>query len=396
MIQNLLRPGDVILTMGGEKFSKGIAWATRSGFSHAIQVVSPTRSFEADDEGVGYSEPLTTGAWYDGPAIHQWVIPLPDCTDARVLRHPTLATCDPRTLEVAINTIVAPWAGEDYSDYRRLMYPLDIGGRPKWWMRLSLTYYQWRDRRRSSGMFCSEVIARVFEALERDHGFADASLFITRRHADLVSPGLLAESRLQAVEGAVLFRDRLPPGHRIGDGLYTDRRTPTSLARSKKRIAEMMAAFKASVARKTAEATRAAEVANARLERFLSDSIRAAEELGTPRTLARLLELRDEMTALSREAEEQEHAATVAVEQTLRHQRAWIELEFTVRQARADGAEEALQVHPDVLDATEVRQSLTVERAAIEADRERARHAFDALRQKHALSPEDEAKPTKN
>jgi len=285
-----LRPGHVILTLGTEKFSSRITKVTKSTYSHVSLVVSGTEWFEADDDGVGFSTLLGMGGYWQGPAIRQRVIRLRGCSRAAVYAHPALAEFAPEEIESAIRDVVKPWEGEDYSDYRRLFNPLAVSGKPAWWVRLALKYYQWRDRRRPSGMFCSEVVGRVFEGLDRIDKFSGTALFSVPRRADLIHPGHFEASRLQPVASAVGYTRPLGDGIRIEwQPINLDRRFPTQMARQRREFAEILAGIDADHAKTHARLLEDSQLDGARREHEIRDLLATARNLHASRT-AQLLE----------------------------------------------------------------------------------------------------------
>jgi hypothetical protein len=390
VVQNSLRPGDVILTMGTGKFSDGIARATGSRFSHAILIIEAHRWFEADDDGVGFSEVLTCGGWHDGPGVHEWVTPLPGCADALVLRHPSLITRDPGSIRIALERIVTPWAGADYSDYRRLVHPLAVGGRPSWLVTIGLLITQLLDPREATGMFCSEVVARAFEAMVRDSAFADASLFRAPRRAELVAPGHLADSLLTPVSAAVLRADRLPADHRIGEGVNTDRRGPTKLARSRRITAALQARFDEAVAASIDEARRVTEAAHASVECELNEALATARRWDAANATGRLEKLGEAMKALALRDENSRRNRPADLEQAFEISLAWIELEFSIHATLVQAQEEllaTLEGRGITTRSDELRALIEDSRGIIARERDGRRKALDGIRREHGLPP---------
>ncbi len=228
----MLRPGDVILTLGTEKSSNSIAKTTNSQFSHASLVVSGDTWFEADEAGVGYSRNFDNSGWLERKKNFGPIIGLENCKRAVVLRHPALAELEAEAVENEIRKIVTQWDGLDYSDYRRLAKPLAISGKQSTWARFCLWLQQKKDPRSSDGLFCSEVVAKVFAHLESKFG-SETALFGATRNADYTHPGHLANSRLQVVSGAIEDPLNLPPSAQIkwNTPLGLGRRWPTENAR---------------------------------------------------------------------------------------------------------------------------------------------------------------------
>lgn len=274
----LLRPGDVVVCRGSAPIVPlGIAYATGSPYSHAFVVVSAWRWFEADAHGVGYSDTLGHTGWLNGPGVHEHVVAIPECRYAVVLRHPALRSAEPASVEAAITTIVEQWSGQDYSDFRRLFPSLMVSGKARWWVRSALRAQQWLTPREKDGMFCSEVVARTYEALAPT--FPNSELFSAPRKPELVHPGHLVASRLEAVERAVVDTARLEDGLAVErDGFEWDRRFSTKMARLR-RVSQMeIDAARQAMRAEAAERRAKAEVRNARIEHVMRASIQRAKE----------------------------------------------------------------------------------------------------------------------
>ncbi|MBI4660600.1 MAG: hypothetical protein HY735_17320 [Verrucomicrobia bacterium] len=385
LIEAKLQPGDVVLTLGNEKFSERIGWVTHGKYSHAILVVSKNKWFEADDEGVGYSSAWTLGAWPKGPGVvFQHLLALPACSHAQLFRHPALKGRAPEDIEKAIATIVKPWEGEDYSDFRRLFRPLEISGERSWWVKLALSYHQRMERRRASGMFCSEVVARVFEELERDHGFAGASLFDVHRDADRVHPGHLANSRLRPVDGAVLDSQKLSPGVKV-ELSYPDldRRLPARSARTFREAAEFSEWLEKTNARTNAETLESEKLRHSRIEHDIRRCIELTSKLNILKLETAFRALLDELKTIN--------------ERTVRHFRSqstniaefWhlsvedAELEFRVENTKVDMIQEVsgvLKLPVDKEDMAEKCESLKTQH-------DTKLRALDEFRRKHGINP---------
>lgn len=388
---NKLRPGDVILALGEEKFSKRIAFVTRASFSHAILVVSPGKWFEADDVGVGYTDTWASIAWlkYNGASLQ--LRGIPDCLSAQVFRHPALANRTPDEIEMAIEQIVAPWEGEDYSDYRRLFPPLEITGRPKWWVRLGLAYYQWRYGRRASGMFCSEVIARVFEQLE-EVGFQGASLFGVVRRADVVHPGHIAKSRLNLVEDAVVNSSQLPHSAVIEiDDFEWDRRSPTKLARMCRDFDEGMEEFNQGMKDLEAGLEKTNEKildiqaqCDARIEHHLREAIQLSRKWKTSKAEKVLNNLLDSLTTNSAQIKKYFEDKSSDSSNYLNLAEAQAELGFKTREAQVAMVKEHCSANP-AFATKEIQQDLEEQAEAISAGRKRASEVFGGYRRDHKI-----------
>jgi hypothetical protein len=381
-----LRPGDVILALGDEKFSEGIAFVTRARFSHAILVVSPGKWFEADDEGVGYTDTWASVAWLKYQGTSSQLRGIPNCRDAQVFRHPALANRKNDEIEAAIKQIVTPWEGEDYSDYRRLYFPLEIAGRPRWWVKLVLAYYQWRDRRRASGMFCLEVIARVFEQLEQ-MGFQGASLFSVFRRADLVHPGHIVKSRLNLVEGAVINSNCLPQNANIEiNNFKWDRRSSTKIARMGRDFDADMERFDQDMKRLEEDLQKVSEQTldtqaqcDAQIEHYLREAIEISRIWKTPKAEKALNDLLDSLAANAEKIKRHCESRTSNPIDYLDLAEAQAELGFKARETKADMVKEYSSINPDFA-TPKMRRTLEEQSKAISAGRDRARQIFGKFR----------------
>lgn len=377
-----LRPGDVILCMGGEKFSKLIANVTQSSFSHAILVVSENRWFEADDDGVGFSDAWALGGFIRGNKVYSRVAELPGYTNARVLRHPALSTHDPKEIESALIKTLQPWDGGDYSDFRRLAYPLEVTGKSSWWVRLGLAFYQWKERRRNPGMFCSEVVARAYEALATSLRLGTLSLFATTRRADMVAPGHLATSNLEAIKNIVFDVTTLPAGYQLErDIISLNRRHPTHTALR----ARWMDEVRAKLNEESAATLELLRQRHARLEYELRKAIDEAHYFHLPKVGDQCQALLLELTDLSRQVEEY-FQSDRKTDKSRELTDARIALRFKVREIRLLLLAEFLK--QEHCDQERIARIIGPKRKALEADRQEVRKKLNELRK--GDTPENE------
>lgn len=389
----MIRPGDVILTLGTDKFVEGIAYATKGKYSHSMLVASDYQLFEADDEGVGYSDTAGNGGILIGNGTFRRVLAMRDCVDVRVLSHPALKEKTSEEIEMAIAKIVKPWEGDAYSDYRRLFEPLKVSGRPLSWIKAVLAIYQWGERRGGPGMFCSEVVARVFEALECDHGFANASLFAAKRCASLVHPGHIAHSRLQTVTGAVGFSTGLPDGFKIKwDSLSWNRRNPTIWARQMKQIKDINYSILVASAKLREKSLSDHRLSAAQLEHEVRKLIETARELKALRAEARLNGLLVAMERLLLKMEKFYEEGRSDVVEYWQMSVSKSEIGWDVREAQVDLMEEYCQPGQPTYES--IKKVIAKERAEILRLRGPAMQSLkDALRQWQDHFPAEESSP---
>jgi hypothetical protein len=162
-----IRPGDVLLTNGGEKMSQWIDSSTgRKGYSHAALCVSSLMTYESDGELIGVRPlyplafNLQTGARYSlAPA---------NPIRAGVFRHPkmppmedTERTCE---FEDAYQSLMLETLGGDYAYLTRLTTLANTGSFKK---RFFNAYANWKDscgqEKKVCMSFCSELVAQFFK-----------------------------------------------------------------------------------------------------------------------------------------------------------------------------------------------------------------------------------------
>ena len=205
------------------------------------------------------------------------------CITAAVYRHPALEGRTPAATEAAIAQIVEPWQGEDYSDYRRLVRPLSITGRPRWWIRLALAYHQWRDKRRPSGMFCSEVIHQSSTRWNKTKAFRELRFLVWHATPHLFTPATSLKADCNR-STALIDRNRLPRGTSVEmDTIPWVRRSPTKWARVDRIFDEKMNGAEQDIERSNAATFQLAIESNARLEHRLRDLIETARRWRTPK-----------------------------------------------------------------------------------------------------------------
>lgn len=379
LVPDRLRAGDVILTLGDESFSENIASLTGGRFSHAILVASAKQWFEADDEGVGYSDLLWTGAWHQGPGGHGQVIALPHCRAVKVLRHPAMDSHAPAAIESAIKAIVEPWVGETYSDFRRLVKPLTVTSRPPWWVRLGLWWEQLKSGNAPSGKFCSEVVALVYQEFPK-HAIGDVALFVSPRAPVLVAPSHLDHSQLKEVPGCVLDAERLGAEHRFQLTFPDcDRRMTTRHARLFRGLDDVRQQLAEKTQKTRAETLEKDRLFRAQLEQWIARSIRSAARFKTPVSGKAMERLLSDLKAHAARMEDH-FARDGSNQEYFKLSQDQVELQFRVRDVRADMYEEAHRAGTIEVSPEEFEDNRRRERLGIQADRERARKKFEDFR----------------
>jgi hypothetical protein len=200
-----LLPGDVLLTRGTDTESKliskglfGISKGLFSGgrFSHAALLVSPSRIFESDGGIIG-SKVLNLLGWAtkDNRPVPLFEIPGGTPKEAAVYRHPDFHEVQGQFDKAYIEEMKDSF-GRGYSQYFRVVrlakLPGFLGMPAAWLTRLVERYGK---RNAVPGVFCSELVARIYHRLDLD-------LFGGSRNPDQVTPNDLARSKLLKVPEA--------------------------------------------------------------------------------------------------------------------------------------------------------------------------------------------------
>lgn len=208
LVEQALRPGDVILVRGRGPRSRLIAAATGGEFSH-VALWWPDQSSpgfgvlaEADGFGVGltYLPKLEVGG--------QILFPL-FADKARVLRHPGVAGLAPEAVTLASSGVASVDFHKPYSDLARLA---EVNGLPKRLRtpaRLMLSSVDaLRPKLGEGGAFCSEFIGLFYARLALPIFPNDQSL---QDPAKITPNDLTSRSSfLNAVDGAVLEDHMIP------------------------------------------------------------------------------------------------------------------------------------------------------------------------------------------
>lgn len=228
---DVVRPGDVLLSRGRDRFSWLIAIATGGLYSHAA-VFLPFRYsrgsldsadaadfgcidldstdlilVESDDHGVGKTF-LRQLSIKDGANVHPNLARLPDgYKTAILLRHPELARVDKGVIEQAVMIFNDTELLRHYSSWDRLAGPLRIPvPSVQRFIGQKLTNYLGEPTGPVlPGCFCSELVAKFFQQI-------DIPIFEKAISPENISPNDLRSrrSRLKVVPNAFLTARDIP------------------------------------------------------------------------------------------------------------------------------------------------------------------------------------------
>jgi hypothetical protein len=181
-----LRAGDIFLTQGPAKESRWIAALSNAAgeFSHAAVVIDPHHLFEADDDGVGATYLPGVSLEQEG-VVSRWIfVPYLPGTFA-VLRHTKLAAGNRQQVARRVLAACKQFEGTPFAKYAAMLEASRVTGLLRmllrWWLK-------WRDPRQASpldGLFCSQLVTKVYRAL-------GIELFDRDRVDHTVSPNMLA------------------------------------------------------------------------------------------------------------------------------------------------------------------------------------------------------------
>lgn len=214
--QDMIKPGDVLLTHGGQKISKIIAHADGGRFSHAALFVSPLDLFESNDMVAHASIECVGQTVIGGKKVYLAKLPHKP-VDAELFRHPDAKSISWDEFKRVYAKVLKEQWGYDYPPYERLIplakrYPAFVKWLAKWWVRIR---YKNNPQTSIPGDFCSQLVARFYARL-------NLQLFSDSREPDCVSPNGLATSSLVIVPGAIVrFGDIVnfnPQPSEIGGG----------------------------------------------------------------------------------------------------------------------------------------------------------------------------------
>jgi hypothetical protein len=201
----LVAPGDVLLHASLGISSFATQTMTRSKYSHARLAITGNYVFEALADGV-FPTPLPYEA-VDHNGAHALAVPLPKIRRAMLLRHRALRTrVETKRIAVLEEVLEAmsPFIGRPYSELVRLLgaasWPLGV--------RKFVASQIEKGRRlpeSERGVFCSELVVKVFESMELE-GFKRCGAPGT------ISPGDLKRNKqLEEVKGAVFKAESAAP-----------------------------------------------------------------------------------------------------------------------------------------------------------------------------------------
>ncbi len=193
-----LQPGDVLLTAQRSPVSWVVRLATRGLFSHAALVIDRALLFEVTRDGAGYT-PLSCARLEYSTDVHtvRQLHQLPSSvTRARVLRRDSFRAVTPERLKA----LVAPFLWTQYPDLPETTAVFDTpAARQAAAALLRLREHLGTAPPTNPGVFCSQLVAAVYEALE--------SPLISGMRAERFSPNRIARTDLADVPGAVTQPD---------------------------------------------------------------------------------------------------------------------------------------------------------------------------------------------
>jgi|SRR5215813_2371015 len=250
-----MKPGDVLLSHGGEPESHAIAMMSGGPFSHAAMWIDLFRTLESDGGLIGPKRTRHLGyAKLDGEHIVVAEIAGAPAACA-VYRHPGMSSIPVERFAAALQAEMHESWGKDYSEYYRLvmlarlpaglsvansLVPLAAEATRAWERRFAGD--------KIHGAFCSELVARFFQRL-------GLPLFDQERLPEHVSPNDLARSALWPVEGAVVESARLQGVQRedpasnetflkFADTMVGERREQRGLERALNQFCETVAQWR--------------------------------------------------------------------------------------------------------------------------------------------------------
>ena len=164
----ILRPGDILLTADKSAVSTAIRAATGGPFSHAALIMERTVRLEADGSGTGYTpmfyervEQLTN------PRRGRFLHLLPAATlRAKVVRRPGLADSDPK-LFYTLSDLAHPFLWKEYPELCNLaeVFHQEAVKRAAILPFLRVLDKYVKTKPTNPGLFCSELVAAIFERL---------------------------------------------------------------------------------------------------------------------------------------------------------------------------------------------------------------------------------------
>lgn len=155
-----LRPGDMIISYGGGKFSKLIATATKGPFSHAAIVRNYMQRVEALDDGVGLTNHRIDRVEWHG-SDYRLLMKISEVPTV-VLRHEAAATDDPAEAE-RFDRELYRLQGLPYADWAKFLNALPDDH----FARAIVDQIQPAEKTMEvlEGRFCSECVAETYAAM---------------------------------------------------------------------------------------------------------------------------------------------------------------------------------------------------------------------------------------
>lgn len=193
-----LQPADVILTAQRSLVSSAIRAATRGPYSHAALVIDKDLIFEATQEGVGYTR-LSCARLEYPTASHdvRQLHALPEAvTRAVVLRRGGLVG----VTKSRLTQLVTPFLWKQYPALAETTTVFDTPTMRRGFAALLRLHDRTRKTPlRNPGLFCSQLVAAIFQALD--------SPLIPGIAAERFSPSRILKAALTDVEHAVTQPD---------------------------------------------------------------------------------------------------------------------------------------------------------------------------------------------
>ena len=162
---DLLRPGDVLLSRGGDLLSKPLAKFSGGEFSHAALCVNPSMTFESDMDVIGHRLIHIVGSMDvdGGTAILGQVPGQPK--QCAVYRHPLMKKVSRRrAFAKALMLEMEKSYGKDYSELYRLVELSDLSKDVQSLATRVLRFWE-RNSDKIHGPFCSELVSEFFARL---------------------------------------------------------------------------------------------------------------------------------------------------------------------------------------------------------------------------------------
>ena len=164
----VVMPGDILLTAQNSAVSKAIAAGTGGPFSHAALILGQTVLLEADGHGTGHTTMFYERVeQLENPRRGRFLYRLPATTQhAKVLRYPGLADNDPDLFR-KLSDISRPFLWKEYPELCKLAEVFHKAPAKQTAIRPILRVLDKYVKKKvaNPGMFCSELVAAIFEIL---------------------------------------------------------------------------------------------------------------------------------------------------------------------------------------------------------------------------------------